>query len=94
MVGPIKATKGVVRETKGKTMNTETPKTACQTTRGHIVRLMKMIKTELNDREMTEDTWAVAGSLGHVRELLGEAAGFLKGVEGSEIVNAMSNESR
>jgi hypothetical protein len=55
---------------------------------------MKMLETELADREMTEDTWPVAGSLGHVRELLGEAVGFLKGVEGSEIVNAMINKSR
>ena len=77
-----------------KTTKTETPKTVCRTTRGHIARLMKMIETELADREMTEDTWPVAGSLGHVRELLGEAVGFLKGVEGSEIVNAMINKSR
>ena len=55
---------------------------------------MKMLETELADREMTEDTWPVAGSLGHVRELLAETVGFLKGVEGSEIVNAMINKSR
>ena len=77
-----------------KTTKTETPKTVCRTTRGHIARLMKMLEAELNDREMTEDTWPVAGSLGHVRELLGEAVGFLKGVEGSEIVNAMANKNR
>ena len=77
-----------------KTTKTETPKTVCRTTRGHIARLMKMLETELADREMTEDTWPVAGSLGHVRELLGEAVGFLKGVEGSEIVDAMTSKSR
>ena len=77
-----------------KTTKTETPKTVCRTTRGHIARLMKMLETEFADREMTEDTWPVAGNLGHVRELLGEAVGFLKGVEGSEIVNAMINKSR
>ena len=77
-----------------KTTKTETPKTVCRTTRGHIARLMKMLETELADREMTEDTWPVAGSLGHVRELLGEAVGFLKGVEGSEILDAMMNKSR
>jgi len=77
-----------------KTTKTETAKDACRTTRGHIARLMKMLETELADREMTEDTWPVAGSLGHVRELLGEAVGFLKGVEGSEIVDAMTSKSR
>jgi len=56
-----------------KTTKTETAKDACRTTRGHIARLMKMLEAELADREMTEDTWPVAGSLGHVRELLGEA---------------------
>ena len=77
-----------------KTTETGTPKTACRTARGHIDRLVKMLEAELADREMTEDTWPVAGSLGHVRELLGEAVGFLKGVEGSEIVNAMIEKSR
>ena len=77
-----------------KTTKTETPKTVCRTTRGHIARLMKMLETELADREMTEDTWPVAGSLGHVRELLGEAVGFLKGVEGHEILDAMIKKSR
>ena len=76
---------------KETTMST---KTVCRTTRGHIARLMKMLEAELNDREMTEDTWPLAGSLGHVRELLGDAVGFLKNVEGSEIVNAMINKSR
>ena len=55
---------------------------------------MKMLEAELNDREMAEDTWPVAGSLGHVRELLAETVGFLKGVEGSEIVNAMISKNR
>ena len=77
-----------------KTTKTETAKDACRTTRGHIARLMKMLDAELADREMTEDTWPVAGSLGHVRELLAETVGFLKGVEGSEIVNAMTSKSR
>ena len=77
-----------------KTTKTETAKDACRTTRGHIARLMKMLETELADREMTEDTWPVAGSLGHVRELLAETVGFLKGVEGSEIVDAMTSKSR
>ena len=77
-----------------KTTKTETAKDACRTTRGHIARLMKMLEAELADREMTEDTWPVAGSLGHVRELLGEAVGFLKGVEGTEIVNAMTSKNR
>ena len=77
-----------------KTTKTETPKTVCRTTRGHIARLMKMLETELADREMTEDTWPLAGSLCHVHEMLGEAGGFLMGVEGSEIVNAMINKSR
>ena len=72
----------------------DTPKAACRTTRNHIARLLKMLETELDAREMREDTWPVAGSLGHVRELLGEAVGFLKGVEGSDIVNAMINKSR
>lgn len=72
----------------------DTPKNACRTTRGDIERLVKMLAAELADREMREDTWPVAGSLGHVRELLGEAVGFLKGVEGSEIVNAMIAKSR
>lgn len=77
-----------------KTTKTETPKTVCRTTRGHIARLMKMLEAELNDREMTEDTWPVAGSLGHVRELLGEAVGFLKGVEGHEILDAMVSKNK
>ena len=77
-----------------KTTKTETPKTVCRTTRGHIARLMKMLETELADREMTEDTWPVAGSLGHVRELLGEAVGFLKGVEGHEILDAMIKQNK
>jgi len=77
-----------------KTTKNETPKTVCHTTRGHIARLMKMMEAELADREMTEDTWPVAGSLGHVRELLAETVGFLKGVEGSEIVDAMTSKSR
>ena len=78
----------------GKATETGTPKTACRTARSHIDRLVKMLEAELADRGMTEDTWPVAGSLGHVRELLGEAVGFLKGVEGSEIVNAMTSRSR
>ena len=73
-----------------KTTKTETAKDACRTTRGHIARLMKMLEAELADREMTEDTWPVAGSLGHVRELLAETVGFLKGVEGDEILAAMN----
>ena len=77
-----------------KTTKTETAKDACRTTRGHIARLMKMLEAELADREMTEDTWPVAGSLGHVRELLGETVGFLKGVEGSDILDAMMNKNR
>ena len=76
------------------TQKNETAKDACRTTRGHIARLMKMLEAELNDREMTEDTWPVAGSLGHVRELLGEAVGFLKGVEGHKILDAMINKNR
>jgi len=75
-----------------KTTKTETAKAVCRTTRGHIARLMKMLDAELSDREMSEDTWPVAGSLGHVRELLGEAVGFLKGVEGSEILDVMMNK--
>jgi len=77
-----------------KTTKNETPKTVCRTTREHIARLIKMLETELADREMREDPWPVAGSLGHIRELLGEAIGHLKGVEGSELVNAMINKSR
>jgi hypothetical protein len=77
-----------------KTTKAETPKAACRTTRSHIARLMKMLEAELADREMREDTWPVAGSLGHVRELLGETVGFLKGVEGSDILDAMMNKNR
>ena len=77
-----------------KTTKTETPKTVCRTTRGHIARLIKMLETELADGEMTENTWPVAGSLGYIRDQLAEAVGHLKGVEGSEIVNAMINKSR
>lgn len=72
----------------------ETPKAACHTARSHIASLMKTLQDELADREMAEDTWPVAGSLSHVRELLSETIGFLKGVEGSEIVTAMINKSR
>lgn len=75
-----------------RTKTSETPRqAACETTRGHIARLVKMLETELADHEMREDTWPVAGSLGYIRELLSEAVGHLKGVEGSEIVNAMIN---
>lgn len=74
-----------------KTTEPETPKAVCRATRGHITRLMKMLEAELETGEMREDSWPVAGSLGHVRELLGEAVGFLMGVEGSEIVEAVSN---
>ena len=81
-------------DTMSATTKNETAKDACRTTRRQIDRLLKMLATELDDREMREDSWPVAGSLGHVRELLGEAVGFLKGVEGSEIVNAMINKSR
>ena len=77
-----------------KTRTTETPKTACRTMRAHIARLMKMLEAELDDREMFEDGWPIAGSLGHVRELLGEAVGFLKGVEGSEILDAIATKKR
>ncbi len=74
--------------------NNDTPQAVCRTTRGHIDRLLKMLAAELDAREMREDTWPVAGSLGHVRELLAEAVGFLKGVEGSEILDAMMNKNR
>ena len=77
-----------------KTAKAETPQAACRTTRNHITRLLKMLEAELADLEMCEDTWPVAGSLGHVRELLGETVGFLKGVEGHEIIDAMMNKSR
>ena len=72
----------------------DTPKNACRAARSHIDRLVKMLQAELDKDDMRGDTWPVAGSLGHVRELLGEAVGFLKGVEGSEIVNAMTSKSR
>lgn len=74
--------------------NNDTPQAACCTTRSHIERLMKMLETELNTRDMREPTWPVAGSLGHVRELLAEAVGFLKNAEGSEILDAMMNKNR
>jgi hypothetical protein len=72
----------------------DTPKNACRAARSHIDRLAKMLQAELDARDMREDTWPVAGSLGHVRELLGEAVGFLKGVEGHEILDAMINKRR
>ncbi len=71
------------------TTQNETAKDACRTARRQIDRLMKMLETELADREMREDTWPVAGSLGHVRELLAETVGFLKNVEGHEVLDAM-----
>ena len=72
----------------------DTPKNACRAARSHIDRLVKMLQAELDAREMREDTWPVAGSLGHVRELLGEAVGFLKGVEGHEILDAMISRNK
>ena len=71
-----------------------TPKNVCRATRNHIDRLVKMLQDELDKDDMREDTWPVAGSLGHVREQLAEAVGFLKGVEGHEILDAMINKSR
>ena len=77
-----------------KKTTTETPRNACRKARTDIARLMKMLEAELDDREMFEDGWPIAGSLGHVRELLGEAVGFLKGVEGSEILDAITTKKR
>ena len=53
-----------------------------------------MLEAELDQDDMREDTWPVAGSLGHVRELLGEAVGFLKGIEGHEILDAMIKKNK
>ncbi len=75
---------------KNATTKNETAKDACRTARKQIDRLLKMLATELADREMREDSWPVAGSLGHVREQLAETVGFLKGVEGDEILAAMN----
>ena len=72
------------------TKKTETAKDACRTTRRQIDRLLKMLATELDARDMREASWPVAGSLGHVREQLAEVVGFLKGVEGEEILAAMN----
>ena len=77
-----------------KTAKRETPQAVCKTTRGHIARLMKMLETELDNPSMREDTWPVAGSLGYIREQLAEGVGHLKGVEGSEIVDAMTSKNR
>ena len=79
---------------KNKNDKNDTPKNACRAARSHIDRLVKMLQAELDQDDMREDTWPVAGSLGHVRELLGEAVGFLKGIEGHEILDALIKKNK
>jgi len=54
---------------------------------------MKMLEAGLDDH-MSEDTWPVAGSLGYIREQLAEAVGHLTGVEGSEVIDAITKKNR
>ena len=65
------------------TQKNETAKEACTKARRQIGRLLVDLAKEC---DATGNDWGDAGSLGHVRELLGEAVGFLKGVEGDEII--------
>jgi len=75
-----------------KTTKQETAKDACRTARRHIARLIGMLEDTMADEAHEQASWPVAGSLGHVRELLAETVGFLQGVEGSEVLDAMINK--
>ena len=75
--------------------NTENPeaKTTCDMTRAHIASLIKTLQAELKSGDMKANDWGTAGSLGHIREILTEAVGFLTGAESSEILNALADKN-
>lgn len=75
------------------TENTDA-KANCDMTRAHIASLIKTLQAELKDTDMPENNWSDAGSLAHVREILAEAVGFLKGTEGSEIIAELAANNR
>ncbi len=76
------------------TKKTETAKDACTKARRQIGRILVDLAKEC---DATGNDWGDVGSLGHVRELVAQALGFLKGVEGDQIIsdlNAKTNRER
>lgn len=69
--------------------NEDTAIKACRRARNQIAHLKRMLDETL-ENEMHEAGWDTAGSLGHVADLLAQAVGFLRGVEGDQIISDLN----